>query len=135
MQGFGAAIYLVGGGINLMGMGVQSMATGFSLIGETAAGLISQIPQLFTLAFAFNALSGSLLAIGLAGLIAGPMLKKINLNVTNNEGGGENAKTNSALLLEEIIGLRTDLNSGKVAVFIDGKKVSTNLAISERRNK
>lgn len=135
MLGFGAAIYLVGGGINLMGMGVQSMATGFSLIGETAAGLISQIPQLFTLAFAFNALAGSLLAIGLAGLIAGPMLKKINLNVTNNEGGGENAKTNSALLLEEIIGLRTDLNSGKVAVFIDGKKVSTNLAISERRNK
>jgi hypothetical protein len=63
------------------------------------------------------------------------MLKKINLNVTNNEGGGENAKTNSALLLEEIVGLRTDLNSGKVAVFIDGKKVSTNLAISERRNK
>ena len=49
-------------------------------------------------------------------------------------GGEKKGESSQDKLLEEIIGLRKDLNEGKVSVHLDGKKVNTGLAINQRRN-
>ena len=41
----------------------------------------------------------------------------------------------SQQLLDQIVGLRSDLNSGKVAVFLDGIKVNKELAVVKAQNK
>jgi len=134
MLGFGAAIALVGVGINLAATGMATLVTAFSSLGSTAA--------LNMLAFGASLymVAGGLAAMATAGTLALPMLAAVTavgaiVGGTALALGGGKTESSSDKLLEEIVGLRTDLNSGKVAVFIDGKKVSTNLAISERRNK
>ena len=134
MLGFGAAIALVGVGINLAATGMATLVTAFSSLGSTAA--------LNMLAFGASLymVAGGLAAMATAGTLALPILAAVTAvgaivgGTALALGGGKNENT-SDKLLEEIVGLRSDLNSGKVAVFIDGKKVSTNLAISERRQK
>ena len=51
-------------------------------------------------------------------------------NIIKNIFSGDKS---SERLLEEIVGLREDLNSGKVAVYLDGKKMSNAQAITANR--
>lgn len=102
---------------------------------EAAAGI-------FAVAGAFFTLAGALTAVGVAGIFALPGLLAIQATgavagvvggVIDGMFGGENETTegggnNMDALLNEIKGLRTDLNSGKVAVYIDGKKVTGTVA-------
>lgn len=131
---FGAAIGMIGIGIKEFADGISSLGDGLGLVSQYIGGLISMIPQINQLADAFISLAESLAALGVASIFAGPLLKNVNLNINNTGSGGAAAETDQKLL-EEIIGLRTDLNSGKIAVFIDGKKVNRELAVAERRNK
>ena len=104
---------------------------------EAAAGI-------FAVAGAFFTLAGALTAVGVAGIFALPGLLAIQATgavagvvggVIDGMFGGENETTEGgdgggsmSALLDEIKGLRADLNSGKVAVYLDGKKVTSTVA-------
>ncbi len=133
--GFGAAIYMVGGGIKLFNEGISILSSAIPMLATNLAPLVSMILPIFGLASAITALSVSLAALAVSGTLALPVLAAVGLAAgaataifAGNEGGGNNSD-----LLAEIKGLRADLNSGKVAVNMDGKKVNTALAINNRR--
>jgi len=132
--GFGAAIYMVGGGIKLFTEGISILASAIPMLATNLAPLISMILPIFGLAAAITALSISLAALSVSGALALPVLAAVALAagagaaIVGSGGGNDNSE-----LLAEIKGLRADLNSGKVAVNMDGKKVNTALAINNRR--
>jgi hypothetical protein len=132
--GFGAAIYMVGGGIKLFNEGISILASAIPMLATNLAPLISMILPIFGLAAAITALSISLAALSVSGALALPVLAAVALAagagaaIVGSGGGNDNSE-----LLAEIRGLRDDLNSGKVAVNMDGKKVNTALAINNRR--
>ena len=103
---------------------------------EAAAGI-------FAVAGAFFTLAASLGAVAVAGIMALPALTAVGLfgavggavagGIEGIFGGGgedETANESDSMLelLNEIKGLRADLNSGKVAVYMDGKKVTGTVA-------
>ena len=92
------------------------------------------ILPIFGLAAAISALSISLITLSASGALALPVLAAVGVaaGVATAVFGGGGGNDNSDLL-SEIKGLRADLNSGKVAVNMDGKKVNTALAINNRR--
>ena len=98
---------------------------------ETLVGLV---PAILQIAGAISVLAFALTALGIAGIIAAPAMLGLGLvggfAAAMGMGGGD--KT-SEKLLEEIIGLREDLNNGKVAVYLDGKKMSNAQAITSNR--
>jgi hypothetical protein len=135
LVGLGFALTVLGEGLVEVGSGITAIGTGLPMVSQHIAGLIAIIPQILQLADAFNTLTISLMGLGIASMLAGPMLKNINLNTTMGGDSGGKGESSSDKLLAEIVGLRTDLNSGKVAVYLDGKKVNTGLNISNLRNK
>jgi len=57
-------------------------------------------------------------------------------SVTGVIGGGEGEGTEedkSQLLIDEIKGLRADLNSGKIGVYMDGEKVTSRVSATVER--
>ena len=86
------------------------------------------------LAGALATLAVALTAVAVAGIAALPVIAGLGLIAGGAEmlfgGGGEGGeKTDKTdMLIEEIKGLRADLNSGKIAVYMDGKKVTSGVA-------
>jgi hypothetical protein len=134
MLGFGAAILLVGGGFKMFSQGVSILIGSLPLLATSLQPLIGMILPIFGLAAAISALSVSLIALSASGALALPVLAAVGVaaGVATAVFGGGGGNDNSDLLAE-IKGLRADLNSGKVAVNMDGKKVNTALAINNRR--
>ena len=134
--GFGAAIYMVGGGIKLFSEGVSILSAALPMLATNLAPLVSMILPIFGLAAAITALSISLAALSVSGTLALPVLAAVGLaaGAASAVFGGEKGEGSSnSELLAEIRGLRDDLNSGKISVNMDGKKVNTALAINNRR--
>lgn len=134
MLGFGAAILLVGGGFKMFSEGVSILISSLPLLASGLQPLIGMILPIFGLAAAISALSISLITLATSGALALPVLAAVGVaaGVATAVFGGGSGNDNSDLLAE-IKGLRADLNSGKVAVNMDGKKVNTALAINNRR--
>jgi len=91
------------------------------------------VPLLLALAFAFSTLAFALGMLGTMGIAALPILAALAIGggiavALGLGGAGGKKEDTSQKLLDEIVGLRGDLNSGKVAVFLDGKKVNIELA-------
>jgi hypothetical protein len=131
---------------------ITSIATGISTIITSVSDLLVNVLPLLNLeaafgilaiAGAFSMLAGSLAAVGVAGLAALPVLGAIGVasavggaiggTISGLFGGEEGGATGGeggemSALLDEIKGLRADLNSGKVAVYLDGKKVTSTVA-------
>jgi hypothetical protein len=134
MLGFGAAILLVGTGFKMFSQGVSILIGSLPLLATSLQPLISMILPIFGLAAAISALTISLIALSASGALALPVLAAIGVaaGVATAVFGGGGGSDNSDLLAE-IKGLREDLNSGKIGVNMDGKKVNTALAINNRR--
>ena len=129
MLAFGAAILMIGGGIKLMGDGFTTMTTSLN-------PLIALIPQLFLLALAFSAVAASMALLGTASIVALPALAVLGFAAGAGSAMLSGGKGDtSQQLLDQIVGLRSDLNSGKVAVFLDGIKVNKELAVVKAQNK
>ena len=99
--------------------------------------LVGMMMQIFGLAAAITTLAISLAMLGTMGALALPVLAALGnggLLSILGIGGEKKGESSQDKLLEEIIGLRKDLNEGKVSVHLDGKKVNTGLAINQRRN-
>ena len=111
----------------VLGKGIQALAEGFKSMGDVSDQLmiLSQINFLpiLGLAGALTALAYSLGLVAATGALALPILNGIN-TVSGMLGLTDNSKSDNSDLLTEIKGLRDDLASGKIAVYMDGKKVT-----------
>jgi hypothetical protein len=135
----GNALQAIGTGFEMMATGIQTLMPQLMAVATTIGGLVTLIPSIALLAYSIMGLSGSLVALGVAGIVAAPGLMAlsavgaISTGLNSLLGGEEGGEGGDSALLEEIRGLRADLNDGKVGVYMDGTKVTA--AISKVVNK
>ena len=142
--GLGAAMMVLGAGLLVAGAGFQaignsmgSIISTISQVGTVIGGMFQYIAPIAALALALIGLAGALTLVGVAGIAALPGLMAVAAVGTIAMGvgsllgfGGEEAGTagGDSDLLNEIRGLREDLNNGKVAVYLDGQKVTAGVS-------
>ena len=133
----GYALQAIGTGFEMMASGIGTLMPQLMSVATTIGGLVLLIPAIGLLSLAFMGLSASLMALGIAGITALPGLMAVAAVGTIAMGvgsllgfGGEEAGTagGDSDLLNEIRGLREDLNNGKVAVYLDGQKVTAGVS-------
>ena len=129
----GAALIVFGTGMNLIGSGFGAISATLPAIMEqiSAVSQIDYMPIL-GLAGALTMLAGALALVAISGLLALPVLMALGgLSVLfggGGEGGGDGKTDSTAQLIEEIKGLRADLNAGKISVNMDGQKVTSKVS-------
>jgi hypothetical protein len=127
----------IGSMIESIGNGIASIVTSISEL------LVNVLPLLnleaaigiLAMAAAFTTLAGSLALLSTLGLAAIPVLIAVGvvggvaggLMGGGGEAGGEGNTDRTGELIDEIKGLRADLIAGKIAVNIDGQKVTSNV--------
>jgi len=133
----GYALQAIGTGFQMMSAGIGTLVPNLTMVGEAIMGMVTFIPAIAALSLALMGLSASLIAVGAAGVIALPGLLAVAavgaiatgvgslLGVGGEEAGGEGAKMDE--LITEIKALREDLNAGKIAVYMDGSKVTSGI--------
>jgi hypothetical protein len=125
----GNALQAIGTGFEMMASGIGTLMPQLMSVATTIGGLVLLIPAIALLSYSILGLSASLVALGVAGVLAAPGLMAlgtvgaISSGLDSMFGGGEEGGGDTALL-EEIRGLRADLNDGKVGVYMDGQKVT-----------
>jgi hypothetical protein len=129
----GAALIVFGTGMNLIGSGFGAISATLPAIMEQISA-VSQIDYMpiIGLAGALTMLAGALALVAVSGLLALPVLMALGglsaLFGGGGEGGGEGKTDSTAQLIEEIKGLRADLNAGKISVHMDGQKVTSRVS-------
>jgi hypothetical protein len=119
VESIGNAVKTIIGGLGDFFMKVSSVATP-----ELALSVLG-------LAGGFYALTGSLAAFAIAGIAAIPAMLAVSAFGAASgllDLGGDSGSSGDSDLINEIKGLRDDLISGKVGVYLDGKKVSASVA-------
>ena len=119
VESIGNAVKTIIGGLGDFFMKVASVATP-----ELALSVLG-------LAGGFYALTGSLAAFAIAGIAAIPAMLAVSAFGAASgllDLGGDSGSSGDSDLINEIKGLRDDLISGKVGVYLDGKKVSAAVA-------
>jgi hypothetical protein len=128
-----------------IGSMVTSLSTGISaIITSIGDAMVKLVPLMnlenaagiLAMAGAISILAGSLAALGTFGVtglavLAGVAVAGVAIGgVADALGfsGGDGNVDKTDMLIEEIKGLRADLNSGKIAVYMDGKKVTSGVA-------
>ena len=133
----GVALQAIGTGFEMMANGIGTLMPQLMSVAATIGGLVVLIPAITLLGYSIMGLSASLVGLGVAGLVAAPGLLAlsavgaISTGLTSLLGGDEGtagSDDSSQLLIDEIKGLRSDLNSGKIAVFMDGEKVTSKVS-------
>jgi hypothetical protein len=131
----GYALQAIGTGFEMMGAGIATLVPNLTMVGEAIMSMVTFIPAIAALSIALMGLSASLIAVGAAGVIALPGLMAVAavgaiatgvgslLGIGGEEGGDENSKMDE--LITEMKALREDLNAGKIAVYMDGTKVTS----------
>jgi hypothetical protein len=140
---FAPAIIIGALALSILAAALAALAPALSLIStvmpEITANLtplVGMIMQIFGLAAAITTLGLALGVLGTMGILALPILQALGagglIKVLGGDSGGKKESAQDKLL-EEIIGLRQDMTDGKIAVYLDGKKMNTGLAISNKR--
>jgi hypothetical protein len=128
----GASMILFGAGLMLVSGGMSAISAVIPFVTEQISAL-SQIDFLpiLGLAGALTVLSIALAAVAVTGMMALPALLALGLiagGAAAIMGGGEGESGDrTGELIDEIKGLRADLIAGKIAVNIDGQKVTSNV--------
>ena len=128
----GASMILFGAGLMLVSGGMGAISAVIPFVTEQISAL-SQIDFLpiLGLAGALTILSIALAAVAVTGMLALPALLALGLiagGAAAVMGGGEGESGDrTGELIDEIKGLRADLIAGKIAVNIDGQKVTSNV--------
>jgi hypothetical protein len=127
----GGALIIFGAGLNMVGSGMSAITSALPLVVEQI-GMLAQLNFLpiFGLAAALMTLSVALAAVAVTGMMALPALLALGLiagGAAALMGGGEEGGDRTGELIDEIKGLRADLIAGKIAVNIDGQKVTSNV--------
>ena len=138
LAGLGVSMMLLGAGLLVAAAGFQaiggSMGSVVSLIAQVKdvlGGMFQYIAPIAALSLALVGLAGALTYVGVAGIAALPGLMAVaavgtiamGVGSLLGFGGDEGGEGGDSDLLTEIKGLRKDLIDGKVAVYLDGKKV------------
>jgi hypothetical protein len=135
----GKALQAIGTGFEMLSNGVSTLVPNLISVGSTIASLVTFIPAIGLLSLALMGLAASLTALGLAGILAAPGLMALSAvgtvatglgSVLGLGGGeGEGGQTdNMKILVDEIRGLREDLKSGKIGVYMDGTAVASKVS-------
>ena len=146
----GIGLQAIGTGFEMLSTGIAGMLPNITTMVGMLMPLTALVPVIAGLAGAFALLGYSLALVGVLGLpglfvlagiaaLSAPIIKLASLLGIGGEGesaegagaGGEEDKTQ--LLIDEIKGLRTDLNSGKIAVYMDGEKVTSRVSAAVER--
>lgn len=128
----GGALIVFGAGLNMVGSGMSAITSALPLVVEQI-GMLAQLNFLpiFGLAAALMTLSVALAAVAVTGMMALPALLALGLIAGGAAalmgGGEEEGGDRTGELIDEIKGLRADLIAGKIAVNIDGQKVTSNV--------
>ena len=131
-----AALTTLGVGLTAFGLGLRMIPTeSLNVIKDTLTQVVPLTAGIVSLAAGITALAGSLTLLGVAGIAALPglmalsMVGGISMALGGLFGGGEEGSGDDSMeaLLTEIQGLRADLNAGKVAVYLDGAKVTSGI--------
>jgi hypothetical protein len=130
----GAALIVLGAGLQMVGNGFSAISSGLPMLVEQISALstINFLPIL-GLAGALTVLAIALAAVAATGMLALPALLALGLvagGAASMMGGGEGeggSTDRTGELIDEIKGLRADLIAGKIAVNIDGQKVTSNV--------
>lgn len=129
----GAALAVLGIGLTLVGNGFSAISSGLPMMVEQLSALstINFLPIL-GLAASLGVLAVALLAVSNAGLLALPILAGLGLIAGgfglfggDSEAGGDDTMK---ILVDEIRGLREDLRTGKIGVFMDGTSVASKVS-------
>lgn len=133
----GNALQAIGSGFEMMANGIGTLMPQLMSVATTIGGLVLLIPAIGLLSLSMMGLSASLVALGVAGVLAAPGLMALGTVGAVTEGlnslfggGEEGGAGGDSELLEEMRALRKDLTDGKIAVYIDGKKVTAAVATS-----
>jgi hypothetical protein len=132
MTALGIGLLVLGAGLLVVGNGISALSSGMPAMVEQISALstINFLPIL-GLAGALTILSIALAAVALSGMMALPALLALGLiagGAAAVMGGGEGeGGDRTGELIDEIKGLRADLIAGKIAVNIDGQKVTSNV--------
>jgi hypothetical protein len=130
---------IAGAGLMILGLGLQLIGAGLSTLSTSLPSMVEQISALSTINFlpilglagALTVLSIALAAVAASGMLALPALLALGLvagGAAAVMGGGEGeGGDRTSELIDEIKGLRADLIAGKIAVNIDGQKVTSNV--------
>ncbi len=133
LTALGAALVVFGAGLLMVGNGMSALTGALPAMVEQIAALstINFLP-IFGLAGALMALSVALAAVAVTGMLALPALLALGLVaggasalMGGGDEGGEGAKMDE--LITEIKGLRSDLLAGKIAVNMDGQKLTSGI--------
>lgn len=133
LTGLGLALMVLGAGLVMVGSGFSAISSSLPAILEQVAA-VSQIDYMpiIGLAGALTMLAFALAAVAMSGLLALPVLMALGglSALFGGDGGGEGGgkKDSTAELIEEIKGLRADLNAGKISVHMDGQKVTSRIS-------
>jgi hypothetical protein len=134
MTALGVALLVLGAGLLMVGNGISALTSDVPLVVEQMSALstINFLPIL-GLAASLGVLAVALSAVALSGLLALPILAGLGLIAGGfglfGEGeGGAETTDRTGELIDEIKGLRSDLNSGKIAVYVDGRKVTSSIS-------
>jgi hypothetical protein len=116
-----------------MSTGIGTLLPQLTSVATTIGALVLLIPAITLLGLSLMGLSASLVAFGVAGVLAAPGLMMLSAVGTVTQGlnsllGGGDEGGSDSDLITEIRGLREDLNNGKVAVYMDGQKVASSLS-------
>jgi hypothetical protein len=130
----GAALTVLGIGLKLVGAGLSAISSGLPLMVEQISTLstINFLPIL-GLAASLGVLAVALLAVSTAGLAALPILAGLGLiaggfSLFGGDGGEAGGSDTMQILVDEIRGLREDLKSGKIGVYMDGTSVASKVS-------
>jgi hypothetical protein len=137
----GNALQAIGTGFQMMGAGIATLVPNLTAVGTAISSMVTFIPAIAALSLAMMGLAASLTAVGIAGVLALPGLLAVSavgavasgvgsiLGIGGGEGGAGGDKADrTGELIEEIKGLRADLNAGKVSVHMDGQKVTSRIS-------
>jgi hypothetical protein len=142
----GGALVVLGTGINVLASGMGALgnvigpiAESISMIMTSLGGILGMIGPIALLSTALFGLGASMIFLGTAGLIALPgiaalaSIKEITVGLASilGIGGGAEGESKDAKmdeLISEIKGLRDDLKAGKIAVHMDGVKVTSSVS-------
>jgi hypothetical protein len=137
MMALGAGLLVAAAGFQAIGGSMGSVVSLISQVKDVLGGMFQYIAPIAALSLALVGLAGALTMVGFAGIAALPGLMAvaavgtIAMGVGSLLGIGEEGGTaagGDSDLLNEIRGLRADLNNGKVAVYLDGQKVTAGVS-------
>jgi hypothetical protein len=137
IKAFGEAVASI---VVSVGDSIKTILSGLSdfIMNISSIASIETALSVMGLAAAFTSLAASLSVFSIAGLAAVPAMTAVSIfgkvNSVFGKSDGEvlpDTKSDTVIKIEELVseikGLRADLNSGKVAVYMDGKKVTSSV--------